>query len=92
MRDLNKAMKKLQEAKRLESTKLAKLVKESVVEPEDKEETFDNKFNYKVSLDNGKTITATCSKENIEDARKYFLGKSYLNTKTGEKAKIFGVE
>ena len=27
MRDLNKAMKKLQEAKRLESTKLAKLVK-----------------------------------------------------------------
>lgn len=92
MRDLNKAMKKLQEAKRLESTKLAKLVKESVVEPEDKEETFDNKFNYKVSLDNGKTITATCSKENIEDARKYFLGKSYLNTKTGEKAKIVGVE
>ena len=92
MRDLNKAMKKLQEAKRLESTKLAKLVKESVVEPEDKEETFDNKFNYKVSLDNGKTITATCSKENIEDARKYFLGKSYLNTKTGEKAKVVGVE
>lgn len=92
MRDLNKAMKKLQEAKRLESMKLAKLVKESVVEPEDKEETFDNKFNYKVSLDNGKTITATCSKENIEDARKYFLGKSYLNTKTGEKAKIVGVE
>ena len=92
MRDLNKAMKKLQEAKRLESTKLAKLVKESVVEPENKEETFDNKFNYKVSLDNGKTITATCSKENIEDARKYFLGKSYLNTKTGEKAKIVGVE
>ena len=92
MRDLNKAMKKLQEAKRLESTKLAKLVKESVVEPEDKEETFDNKFNYKVSLDNGKTITATCSKENIEDARKYFLGKSYFNTKTGEKAKIVGVE
>lgn len=92
MRDLNKAMKKLQEAKRLESTKLAKLVKESVVEPEDKEEIFDNKFNYKVSLDNGKTITATCSKENIEDARKYFLGKSYLNTKTGEKAKIVGVE
>lgn len=92
MRDLNKAMKKLQEAKRLESTKLAKLIKESIVEPEDKEETFDNKFNYKVSLDNGKTITATCSKENIEDARKYFLGKSYLNTKTGEKAKIVGVE
>ena len=92
MRDLNKAMKKLQEAKRLESIKLAKLVKESVVEPEDKEETFDNKFNYKVSLDNGKTITATCSKENIEDARKYFLGKSYLNTKTGEKAKVVGVE
>lgn len=92
MRDLNKAMKKLQEAKRLESTKLAKLVKESVVEPENKEEIFDNKFNYKVSLDNGKTITATCSKENIEDARKYFLGKSYLNTKTGEKAKIVGVE
>lgn len=92
MRDLNKAMKKLQEAKRLESTKLAKLVKESIVEPEDKEETFDNKFNYKVSLDNGKTITATCSKENIEDARKYFLGKSYLNTKTGEKAKVVGVE
>lgn len=92
MRDLNKAMKKLQEAKRLESMKLAKLVKESIVEPEDKEETFDNKFNYKVSLDNGKTITATCSKENIEDARKYFLGKSYLNTKTGEKAKIVGVE
>lgn len=92
MRDLNKAMKKLQEAKRLESMKLAKLVKESVVEPEDKEEIFDNKFNYKVSLDNGKTITSTCSKENIEDARKYFLGKTYLNTKTGEKAKVVGVE
>lgn len=92
MRDLNKAMKKLQEAKRLESTKLAKLVKESVVEPEDKEEIFDNKFNYKVSLDNGKTITATCSKENLEDARNYFLGKTYLNTKTGERAKVVGVE
>ena len=92
MRDLNEAMKKLQESKKAQSNKLAKLVKESVVEPENKEELFDGRYNYKVVLDNGKTITATCSKENLADAKEYFLSRTYLNSKTGEKAKVVDVE
>lgn len=92
MKDLNQAMKKLQESKRAQSNKLAKLVKESVVEPENKEDLFDGKYNYKVVLDNGKTITATCSKENLADAKEYFLSRTYLNSKTGEKAKVVDVE
>lgn len=106
MKDLNQAMKKLQESKKVQSDKLAKLVKESttrqnldkiaenesIVEPENKEEIFDGKFNYKVTLDNGKTITATCSKENLADAKEYFLNKIYMNTKTNERAKVVNVE
>lgn len=92
MRDLNEAMKKLQESKKAQSNKLAKLVKESVVEPENKEELFDGRYNYKVVLDNGKTITATCSKKNLADAKEYFLSRTYLNSKTGEKAKVVDVE
>lgn len=55
------------------------------------ETEVETKYNYKVVLDNGKEITATCSKDNLADAKAYFTGRTYKNTKTGEQAKVTDV-
>ena len=67
-------------------------LKEEVVEPEDKEELFNEKYNYKIILDNGEERTATCPCKNLADAKEWFKNKVYYNAKTQAKAKVTDVQ